>query len=127
MSNQKYYWKALRHGNGKLFSDYDRSEWTIGVERKVDPPEEECVGLNCSPTIPEAVAYVQGKAIAKVTIGGKIISGNDKLTCERMTVIEAWECDCSGIVDEYSAKRKPIARSFHKKLVKRLKDMEKIA
>ena len=82
-------WKFLRLVNGKICSDYDESEWTVGVERKIEPPKELCKGFNCSKMMEQAKSYEDGDIVALVKYGGKIIKSPDKITSERMTIIRA--------------------------------------
>ena len=81
----EYLYKFLVDG---MKSKYDGSEWVVGKWRKVATPNEECVGLNASPLVQQALGYVHGTILAKVECTGKIIKGNDKWTCERMRVVE---------------------------------------
>ena len=76
-----------------LRSAYDNSPWVIGEWRHVDPPppDEMCIGLNASQRIIDAMTYVPCEILAKVEVGGEIIKGNDKWTCEKMRVVEAYK------------------------------------
>ena len=82
---------AYKFLNPGLKSNYDGSPWEIGKWRTVEPTQKECVGLNCSKLIVDALGYVQGKILAKVEYRGKIIDSGDKLTCEKMRVVKAWK------------------------------------
>ncbi|MBU2177439.1 MAG: hypothetical protein KJ556_20295, partial [Gammaproteobacteria bacterium] len=82
-------WKSLRVG---IKSSYDGSKWVIGEWRTLDkPPTEECKGFNASQKILDAMSYVSMEVLAQVEVGGKIIEGLDKWTCERMRIVKAWE------------------------------------
>jgi len=50
-----------------------------------------CIGLNASQRIIDAMTYVPCEILAKVEVGGEIIKGNDKWTCEKMRVVEAYK------------------------------------
>lgn len=80
----KYLYKYLRTG---LKSKYDGSSWEVGKWRKVAAPKNECVGLNASEYVQDALGYVQGEILAKVECAGKIIKGSDKWTCKRMRIV----------------------------------------
>ena len=80
----KYLYKFLRAG---LKSEHDGSEWTVGEWRTVPAPTQECVGLNASEYIQQALSYVRQPVLAKVECGGKIIKGDDKWTCEKMRIV----------------------------------------
>ena len=82
-------YKFLRKG---MKSNYDGSKWELGVWREVHAPVRECEGLNCSKMIPDALGYVKGEILAKVEYGGKVIDSGDKLTCQKMRVVESWKC-----------------------------------
>ena len=88
MVEKEYRWKFLEVG---LKSNHDGSTWTIGKWRKVAPPMQECVGLNACRYIQDALSYVQEPILALVEIGGKIISSDDKDTCERMRIVKTWK------------------------------------
>jgi hypothetical protein len=82
--SKKYLYKFLKTG---LKSAHDGSAWTVGEWREVEAPIRECVGLNASERIQDALGYVQGPILAKVECGGTIIKGNDKWTCQRMRIV----------------------------------------
>jgi hypothetical protein len=82
--SKKYLYKFLKAG---LKSAHDGSRWTVGEWREVEAPTRECVGLNASECIPDALGYVKGPILAKVECGGTIIKGNDKWTCQRMRIV----------------------------------------
>jgi hypothetical protein len=90
VSKKQRLWKFLREKEGRIASEYDGSEWTIGVRRSVPAPIRECEGLNCCPIITDAMGYVQGEVLAEVEISGVKITGDDKITSEHMTLIGAW-------------------------------------
>ena len=90
VSKKQRLWKFLREKEGRIASEYDGSEWTIGVRRSVPAPIRECEGLNCCPMITDAMGYVKGEFLAEVEIGGVKITGDDKITSEHMTLIRAW-------------------------------------
>lgn len=77
-------YKFVRTG---LKSAYDGSKWEIGKWREVEPPRVECIGLNASEYVQDALSYVQCPVIARVECGGKIIKGRDKWTCEKMRIV----------------------------------------
>ena len=83
-------YKFLRKG---MKSNHDGSKWVVGKWRTVEAPKKECVGLNCSKYIRDALSYVQGEILAKVEYGGKVIASDDKLTCEKMRVVKVWNWD----------------------------------
>ena len=85
---KQYLWKSMKSG---LRSAYDNSPWVIGEWRHVDPPDEMCIGLNASQRIIDAMTYVPCEILAKVEVGGEIIKGNDKWSCEKMRVVEAYK------------------------------------
>ena len=87
----KKFWKFLCLNDDKIASDYDGSEWHIGVRRSVPPPVEACKGLNCCPMIADAMGYVSGEILAEVEIAGVRIVKETKITCEHMTLIRAWK------------------------------------
>ena len=82
--SKKYLYKFLLTG---LKSNYDKSQWKVGKWREVEPPKNECKGLNASEYIQHSLGYVQRPILAKVECGGKIIKGDDKWTCEKMRII----------------------------------------
>jgi len=84
------YWKSLKYKDGKIISDYDKSEWKIGEWRTVCEPTELCKGLNCSEMILDAIGFVKPDVIAEVEIFGKCLKDTDKYTCERMRILRAW-------------------------------------
>jgi len=90
VSKKQRLWKFLREKEGRIVSEYDGSEWNIGVRRSVPAPIRECEGLNCCPIITDAMGYVQGEVLAEVEISGVKITGDDKITSEHMTLIRAW-------------------------------------
>ena len=95
-------WKVLQRKNGRITSNYDGSEWTVGKWREVEP-------LNCSKLIPDARDYVAANCLARVEYRGKVITSNGKLTCETMRIIKVWDWKVvKPIDDEYHANRKPI-------------------
>ena len=83
----EYLYKSLRAG---LKSNHDGSAWVIGEWRVEKPPTDECVGLNASPRAIDAMFYAPMEIIGKVEVGGKIIKGKDKWTCEKMRIVEAY-------------------------------------
>ena len=91
VSKKQRLWKFLREKEGRIASEYDGSEWTIGVRRSVPTPIRECEGLNCCPMIADAMGYVQGEFLAEVEIGGVQITGDDKITSEHMALIRVWK------------------------------------
>ena len=105
MRKTKTYWKSLKLKEGKIVSGYDGSEWQIGEWRKVSPPERECEGLNCSEYIADAMGYVNMEVLAQVEIAGKVIKGDDKITCEKMRILHAyrWEKRDSVEMSVYAA------------------------
>ncbi len=82
--SKKYLYKFLREG---LKSNHDGSEWKVGEWRTVPATKRECVGLNASEYIQQALSYVSQPILAKVECGGKIIKGDDKWTCEKMRIV----------------------------------------
>ena len=87
MTRKKYLWKSMKAG---LKSNYDGSDWKVGEWRKEEPPIVECVGLNASKRIFDAMSYVNMEILAKVEVLGVIVKGADKWTCEKMRVVEAY-------------------------------------
>ena len=85
------YYKSMKQKDGKIVSDYDGSEWTIGEWRTVKAPTKECEGLNCCENIVDAMGFVNMEVLAEVEIAGKTIVGDDKITCEKMRIIKAWK------------------------------------
>ena len=83
----KYLWKSMKDG---LHSNYDNSQWKVGEWRIEKPPTVECKGLNASLHVMDAMSYVDMEILAKVEVAGKIIKANDKWTCEKMRVVEAY-------------------------------------
>lgn len=83
----KILWKSLKSG---LKSGYDGSSWKIGVWRIGKTPKVECVGFNASKRIVNAMWYVPCEIIAKVEADGEMIIKEDKITCEKMRIVEAW-------------------------------------
>ena len=104
--SEKRYWKSLKLREGKIVSDYDKSKWIVGEWRTVQAPENECLGLNCSENIVDAMGFVDMEVLAEVEIGGEIIVGDDKVTCEKMRIIKAWKWEKKNSVSMaiYSAK-----------------------
>ena len=84
-------WKFLNTANGMLVSAYDSSPWVGGKWREEAAPVKACVGLNASQTVPDALRYVRGTILARVEYGGRVIFSRDKVTCERMRIVQAWE------------------------------------
>ena len=82
--SKQYLYKFLDAG---LKSHYDGSPWTVGKWRTVPEPTVECLGLNASRYVSDALGYVRGVVLAKVEVGGKIIKGDDKWTCEKMRLV----------------------------------------
>lgn len=87
VAKKQYLWKALKAG---LKSNHDGSSWKIGEWRHVPPPDERCIGLNASLRIVDAILYAETEILAKVEVGGKIIKGDNKYTCERMRIVQAY-------------------------------------
>ncbi len=81
-------YKLLLEG---MKSQHDKSVWEVGKWRSVDVPTKACVGLNASRRITDALGYVRGTILAKVEYRGAVIDSSDKLTCEKMRVVETWE------------------------------------
>ena len=88
---RKRFWKSLRLQDGKIMSDYDKSEWRIGEWRTVPAPTKECVGLNACENVIDAINYVVPEVLAEVEIFGGCIKGDDKVTCERMRLVKVWK------------------------------------
>ena len=88
---QKLYWKSLELRDGKICSEHDGSEWTVGEWRiNPYPVVKECVGLNCCPHIGDAMGYVECDVLAQVKIRGTTINGDDKITAQEMRIVKAW-------------------------------------
>ena len=83
-------YKFLRTG---MKSNYDGSPWVMDKWRTVPAPTMECVGLNCSRMIADALGYVRGEILAKVEYRGEVIDAHTKLTCGGMRVVKAWKWD----------------------------------
>mgnify|MGYP001559551053 CR=1 FL=1 len=120
-----YGWKFLIERNGKLTSNYDGSEWTVGEWREVPEPARACAGLNCSRTIPDAHGFVAGDVLARVEYAGTRIDTGDKFTCQRMRVIKAWrvpdyEAKCAPLYADYEAKCALLYADYAKALTKAL-------
>jgi len=81
------YWKCLNDG---LKSNYDKSQWEIGVWRKTEC-KELCHGFNASPRIYDAMQYVYPDNLAVVEIRGKKYEDNNKITCSEMKIVKAWK------------------------------------
>jgi hypothetical protein len=81
-------YKFLRTG---LKSNKDGSKWTLNKWRCESKPIRECEGLNASKYIQDALYYVQGEILAIVEYDGKVIEGNDKITCEKMRIIKRYK------------------------------------
>lgn len=81
-------WKALGPG---LTSHWDGSQWEIGVWRTLEYVEEGCVGFNCSPRVVDAILWAPMHVLARVEVDGQIIREDDKWTCQRMRVVDAWD------------------------------------
>ena len=84
------YWKSLQLHKGHIVSAHDKSPWTVGEWREVPAPVKECEGLNCCEYIVDAMRYVNMEVLAEVEIDGKRITGDDKITVQRMRIIRAW-------------------------------------
>lgn len=85
-------YKSLRLIDGKIVSDYDHSEWIIGVWRTNPyPVVEACKGLNCCEFIIDTMKYVSGEIIAQVEYKGKTIIRPDKITAQDMRIIKSWK------------------------------------
>ena len=84
-------WKSLADVKGKPVSNYDKSGWVVGEWRTAYKPVSECVGLNGSKNIIDAMGYVNCEWLALCECGGKIIKGSDKWTCEKMRIIKLWK------------------------------------
>jgi len=84
-------WKFLVMDGEGIVSKYDKSPWIIGEWRTVDEPKKECVGLNCSEYISDALGFVRGTVLAEVEYGGTVIDAGNKLTCEKMRIAKAWK------------------------------------
>ena len=84
-------WKSLKLKDGKIVSDYDKSEWIVGEYRK-NPytVTTECRGFNCSTHIGDAMGYVNCEVLAKVKIRGTVITGDTKITAQEMKIVNAW-------------------------------------
>lgn len=86
----KIAWKFLAKG---LRSVWDDSQWRKGEWRSVPPPRRACIGLNASKTIIDAL-YVIGCSlpiIAKVEYSGKVVTSSEKITCEKMRILQHWK------------------------------------
>jgi hypothetical protein len=89
---QKTYWKSLKQRDGKIVSDRDGSEWTVGEYRNNPyPVVKECEGLNCCQHIGDAMGYVRCEVLAEVRIRGNTIRGDDKITAQEMKILRAWK------------------------------------
>ena len=88
-------WKFLHRQGSELVSglgrDGVRTVWKIGEWQKVNKPVQECVGLNCSAYIPDAIQYVKGDVLALVECAGKVVKSSDKETWEKMRIIKIYE------------------------------------
>ena len=85
-------WKFLiRSKAGRIVSDYDGSPWVIGEWREHEGMLEECLGFNCSPTIPQALRFVQGTVVAEVEYEGDVVESQMKMTARRMRLLRVWE------------------------------------
>jgi hypothetical protein len=84
----KYLWKSMLCG---LKSSYDKSQWTIGEWRELPSATELCAGFNASVRIIDAMSYVNMEILAKVSVDGQSVIGDDKQTWQRMRVVAAWE------------------------------------
>ena len=94
MGKTKTYWKPLKlNERGQIVSGFDGSVWNVGKWRTVPAPTEECIGLNCSEYIADAMGYVEMAVLAEVEIAGAIITGDNKITSEKMRILHAyrWE------------------------------------
>jgi hypothetical protein len=85
----RFAWKYLQTRGGVIISDHDSSPWTVGEWRN-ETVTRPCVGLNASDRRHDAFRFVRGGILAVVEIRGKYHDGRDKLTCESMRVIAAW-------------------------------------
>ena len=88
---EKRYWKSLQLKDGKIVSAKDKSLWTVGEWRSVPAPTESCVGLNCCENIVDTMRYVEMEVLAEVEIAGVLITGDDKITAEKMRILRAWK------------------------------------
>jgi hypothetical protein len=89
---KKTYWKSLCYRDGKIVSDYDKSEWVVGQWRvNPYPVIEECEGLNCSEMIVDAMWFVNCEVLAQVEIRGTTIQSDNKVTAQEMRIVKAWK------------------------------------
>src|SRR3990167_10178773 len=73
-----------------LKSDYDQSQWKIGIWRKTKCTEL-CAGFNCSEKIIDAFNYVKGEVLAQVKTRGKHFVDTNKQTWEEMCIVKVWD------------------------------------
>lgn len=103
-----YAWKYLRttsrgygtdrtdaNGHPILTSDYDSSEWEIGVWRTLptdDGYEIRCCshGFHSSQTLAAASSYVEGEWFALVECRGERHNQSDKMATREMRIVAAW-------------------------------------
>ena len=85
-------WKFLvRDVSGNIVSKRDGSRWVVGEWREHEGVLEECIGFNCSPTIPQALGFVQGTVLAEVEYDGDAIESENKVTARRMRLARVWD------------------------------------
>lgn len=86
-------WKFLVMVGNRVVSEKDTSEWSHLTWRCERVPTEACRGLNCSALLADALGYVNGTVLARIEYDGGVIDTGDKLTCEKMRIVEAWKWD----------------------------------
>ena len=102
-------WKFLHRQGAEIVSGLGqagiRTVWQVGEWQAVAPPTKACAGLNCSKHPSQAIQYVKGDVLAEVEYDGTVIDDGDKLTCERMRILEiyAWGAEESVMLAEIAA------------------------
>ena len=102
-------WKFLHRQGAEIVSGLGqagiRTVWQVGEWQAVAPPTKACAGLNCSKHPSQAIQYVRGDVLAEVEYDGTVIDDGDKLTCERMRILEiyAWGAEESVMLAEIAA------------------------
>ena len=87
-------WKFLRRGQkGKPVSHFDGSPWVVNEWRKQEGNLTKGVlGLSCSPTITQAIMFVQGEILAEVEHDNEfLVSSEGHTTSRAMRILRTWE------------------------------------
>ena len=80
--------------------------WAVGVEEVHDGPLALCAsGLHASTDPLDALAYAPGPWVRRVSVGGEIVRGADKVVCSRRTPL--WGYDATEVLRAFAHRCAP--------------------